>query len=105
MDLQNYPPLAIDSVHLIAEAERLAYADRARYAADSDFVDIPVAGLLDRHYLAARSRLLNVTQSLGVAQPGEPRHPQATQFGDDRALELPSTSHISIVDAQGTPWP
>ena len=104
-DLQNYPPLAIDSVHLIAEAERLAYADRARYAADSDFVDIPVAGLLDRHYLAARSRLLNVTQSLGIAQPGEPRHTQATQFGDDRALELPSTSHISIVDAQGTPWP
>ena len=100
-DLQSYPPLAIDSVHLIAEAERLAYADRARYAADSDFVDIPVAGLLDRHYLAARSRLLNVTQSLGIAQPGEPRHAQATQFGDDRALELPSTSHISIIDAQG----
>jgi gamma-glutamyltranspeptidase / glutathione hydrolase len=100
-DLQSYPPLAIDSVHLLAEAERLAYADRARYAADSDFVDIPVAGLLDRHYLAARSRLLNVTQSLGVAQPGEPRHAQATQFGNDRALELPSTSHISIIDAQG----
>ena len=100
-DLQSYPPLAVDSVHLIAEAERLAYADRARYAADSDFVDVPVAGLLDRHYLAARSRLISVMQSLGIAQPGEPRHTLATQFGDDRALELPSTSHISIVDAQG----
>jgi gamma-glutamyltranspeptidase/glutathione hydrolase len=100
-DLQPYAPLEVDSVHLIAEAERLAYADRARYAADSDFVDVPVAGLLDRSYLAARSQLISMTQSLGVAQPGEPGRTPAVQFGDDRALELPSTSHISIVDAQG----
>ena len=99
--LQHYQPLAVDSVHLIAEAERLAYADRARYAADSDFVDVPVAGLLDRHYLAARSQLISTMQSLRIAQPGEPHHTLATQFGDDRALELPSTSHISIVDSQG----
>jgi gamma-glutamyltranspeptidase/glutathione hydrolase len=100
-DLQQYPPLAVDSVHLIAEAGRLAYADRARYAADSDFVGVPVAGLLDRSYLAARRQLISSTQSLGVAQPGEPRDAPATQFGDDHALELPSTSHISIVDARG----
>jgi len=99
--LQHYQPLAVDSVHLIAEAERLAYADRARYTADNDLVDVPVAGLLDRRYLAARSRLLSMTQSLGIAQPGELHHAEATQFGDDHALELPSTSHISIVDAQG----
>ena len=100
-NLQHYPPLAVDSVHLIAEAGRLAYADRARYAADSDFVDVPVAGLLDRSYLAARRQLISMTQSLGVAQPGEPRYAPATQFGDDHARELPSTSHISIVDGQG----
>jgi gamma-glutamyltranspeptidase/glutathione hydrolase len=81
-DLQQYSPLAVDSVHLIAEAERLAYADRARYAADSDFVDVPVAGLLDRDYLAARHKLISMTQSLGVAQPGEPRYVPAMQFGD-----------------------
>jgi gamma-glutamyltranspeptidase/glutathione hydrolase len=100
-DLQRYQPLAADSVHLLAEAGRLAYADRARYAADSDFEDVPVAGLLDRPYLAARSRLIRMTQSLGSAQPGEPGHTKASQFGDDQALEWPSTSHISIVDAQG----
>jgi len=100
-DLQTYQPLAVDSVHLMAEAERLAYADRARYAADSDFVDVPVAALLDRRYLAARSQLINMTQSLGIARPGEPGHSRASQFGDDQALELPSTSHLSIVDAQG----
>jgi gamma-glutamyltranspeptidase / glutathione hydrolase len=99
--LQQYQPLAVDSVHLIAEAERLAYADRAHYAADSDFVDVPVAGLLDRRYLAARSRLLSMTQSLGIAPPGEPHHAKATQFGNGHACELPSTSHLSIVDAQG----
>ena len=100
-DLQQYPPLAVDSVHLIAEAGRLAYADRARYVADSDFVDVPVAGLLDRSYLAARSQLISMVQSLGTALPGEPHHASAAQFGDDRACELPSTSHISIVDTQG----
>jgi gamma-glutamyltranspeptidase / glutathione hydrolase len=100
-DLQPYPPLAVDSVHLIAEAGRLAYADRARYAADSDFVDVPVAGLLDHSYLVARSQLISMTQSLGVAPPGEPRYAPAIQYGDDHALEWPSTSHISIVDAQG----
>jgi gamma-glutamyltranspeptidase / glutathione hydrolase len=99
--LQQYQPLAVDSVHLIAEAERLAYADRAHYAADSDFVDVPVAGLLDRRYLAVRSRLLSMTQSVGIAQPGEPYHAKGTQCGDGHAFELPSTSHISIVDAQG----
>jgi gamma-glutamyltranspeptidase / glutathione hydrolase len=99
--LQQYQPLAVDSVHLIAEAERLAYADRTHYAADSDFVDVPVAGLLDRRYLAARSRLLSMTQSLGIAPPGEPHHAKATQFGNGHSCELPSTSHLSIVDAQG----
>jgi len=99
--LQQYQPLALDSVHLVAEAGRLAYADRARYAADSDFVDVPVAGLLDRNYLAARSRLISVTQSLGIAQPGEPRRARVARLGDDHALELPSTSHITIADAQG----
>jgi gamma-glutamyltranspeptidase/glutathione hydrolase len=85
----------------MAEAARLAYADRARYAADSDFVDVPVAGLLDRQYLEARSRLITMTRSLGIAPPGEPGHTRASQFGDAQALELPSTSHLSIVDAQG----
>jgi gamma-glutamyltranspeptidase/glutathione hydrolase len=97
----QYAPLAIDSVHLIAEAGRLAYADRARYAADSDFVEVPVARLLDRDYLAERSRLISLTQSLGTAPPGELHRAKVSQLGDDQALELPSTSHITIVDAQG----
>jgi gamma-glutamyltranspeptidase/glutathione hydrolase len=79
----------------------LAYADRARYAADSDFVEVPVAGLLDRRYLTARSQLISLTQSLGVAPPGAPPHTDPARLGDAQALEWPSTSHITIVDAQG----
>jgi gamma-glutamyltranspeptidase/glutathione hydrolase len=60
-----------------------------------------VVGLLDRRYLAARSRLISLTQSLGMAQPGEPPPARVTRWGDDQAPELPSTSHISVVDAQG----
>src|SRR5690606_8309062 len=48
------PPLA---VHLIAEAERLAYADRAQYLADSDYVPVPIKGLTDSAYLASRATL------------------------------------------------
>lgn len=100
-ELQQYAPLAVDSVHLFAEAGWLAYADRDRYAADGDMVAVAVAGLLDRAYLAARSQCIRLTQSLGVAPPGEPHGSQALCCGDDQALELPSASHISIVDAYG----
>ncbi|PWG67820.1 gamma-glutamyltransferase, partial [Enterobacter mori] len=46
------PPLA---VHLVAEAERLAYADRAQYLADSDYVPVPLKALTDSTYLASRA--------------------------------------------------
>lgn len=99
--LRHLQPLALDSVHLFAEAGRLAYADRAHYVADSDVVDVPVAALLDRTYLAARRALIRPTHSLGTALPGVPAQSDPRALGDDQALELPSTSHIAVVDAQG----
>ncbi|MBM3226954.1 MAG: gamma-glutamyltransferase [Candidatus Tectomicrobia bacterium] len=99
--LSQYAPLSVESVHLFTEAGRLAYADRARYAADSDFVAVPVDGLLDTAYLATRSQQISLAQTLGVAPAGEPRGASDPPGGDDRALELPSTSHIAVVDAQG----
>ncbi len=99
--LQQYQPLAVESAHLFAEAGRLAYADRARYVADSAYVPVPVAGLLDRQYLAARSRGISLEHTLGIALPGEPPGAEAATLGDSWAPELPSTSHLSIVDAQG----
>lgn len=86
------------AVHLYAEAARLAYADRARYVADPDFVDVP-AGLLDKRYIAQRARLIG-DKSMGKATPGKPSGANVG-WAEDETSELPSTSHISVVDAYG----
>jgi gamma-glutamyltranspeptidase/glutathione hydrolase len=91
-------PGSAAAVHLFSEAGRLAYADRDAYLADPDFVAAPLAALLDPRYLDRRARLVDSARSLGHAQPG--RLP-GTVFGVAPALELPSTSHLSVVDADG----
>ncbi|MGH7126046.1 MAG: gamma-glutamyltransferase [Stellaceae bacterium] len=100
-DLARLKPMSAESLHLFAEAARLAYADRDRYLADSDFVSVPLAGLIDRRYLAGRSRLIDLRQDHGRAEPGIPAASHASRFGDGASLDLPSTSHLSIVDATG----
>ncbi|ETX27209.1 gamma-glutamyltransferase [Roseivivax isoporae] len=87
---------------LIGDASRLAFADRGRYMADTDFVPMPTAGLVDPAYLATRSALIAGRDSaLEEATPGTPDWDHALVWGDDVSIELPSTSHISIVDAEG----
>src|SRR6185369_8110042 len=74
---------------------------REFYMADPDFASAP-AGLLDPGYLRERSRLIRPDESLGVAMPGvPPEEARKAARGHDSALELPSTSHISIVDREG----
>ncbi|MEY4728997.1 MAG: hypothetical protein RL020_155 [Pseudomonadota bacterium] len=99
-DLASMRRNSSSAVHLISEAGRLAYADRARYLADSDFVDVPVAALLEPNYLTQRAALIQVEKSMGVAQPGE-LSAEKISLADDNALEFNSTSHISIVDGAG----
>jgi gamma-glutamyltranspeptidase/glutathione hydrolase len=85
--------------HLLAESERLAYADRDMYVADPDFVDVPVAGLLDPAYLASRSALISEDRSLAVIEPGKPEGAPTRQrapFKDD-----PGTTDLAAADAQG----
>ena len=86
---------------LIGDASRLAFADRGRYMADSDFVPMPTRGLVDPAYLAERSGLLSGDDALPEVAPGTPAFDHALLFADDASLELPSTSHFVIVDAQG----
>ena len=95
------PSDPIRAAHLIAEAERLAYADRERYLADSDFVVVPLAGLISPEYLATRAALVQPDRSLGRALPGSPPGAPLAELADDASPELPSTSHLSIVDAEG----
>lgn len=90
-----------ESWRLIGDASRLAFADRGRYMADSDFVPMPTKGLLDDGYLAKRARLLSGDAALETVTAGMPKWDHTLLLADGEAIELPSTSHISIVDAYG----
>jgi gamma-glutamyltranspeptidase / glutathione hydrolase len=107
--LQHFPPRDLDlpavpAEHLFTAAAKLAFADRNRYLADTDFVPAPIAGLLDQHYLARRARRIDLAHASGhPAAPGVP--PGGAKWhadlGDDASLELPSTSDLAIVDRWG----
>jgi gamma-glutamyltranspeptidase/glutathione hydrolase len=94
-------PMDANVLRLIGDASRLAFADRGRYVADSDYVPVPVKGLLDPAYLTERARLLAGDDALPEVSPGTPSFDHALNWADDMAIELPSTSHISIVDSMG----
>jgi gamma-glutamyltranspeptidase/glutathione hydrolase len=100
-DLKASGPNAPESWQIIGDASRLAFADRERYMADADFVPMPTKGLVDAAYLAERAKLVTQGQRLAEAKPGDPKWTHARLWADDEALELPSTSHVSIVDGDG----
>lgn len=100
-DLRKLGPQNPESWRLIGDASRLAFADRGRYMADSDYVPMPTKGLLDPAYLAKRAALLDRKTALETADPGSPDWDHAQLWADDEAIEFPSTSHISIVDSFG----
>ena len=100
-DLSAMGPDNPHSWRLIGDASRLAFADRGRYMADSDFVPVPVKGLLKSSYLSDRAEQLNRETALSEALPGKPDYDHALIWADDDAVELPSTTHISIVDRYG----
>ena len=89
-DIWRDPPNSLRVLHLIAEASRLAFADRDRYVADPAFVPVPVAGLISPAYIAERRLLISPDRSMGTVGPGLP--PGYVERG---------TSHISIVDRWG----
>ncbi len=100
-DLGKLAPGSVEAEHLFIEAARLAYADRALYMADADFVAVPAAGLIDRGYLEQRGRSIDPEASMGKATAGRPPEKKTGRRAPGDALELPSTSHISIVDSYG----
>nr|WP_197517965.1 gamma-glutamyltransferase family protein [Mycobacterium sp. E796] len=105
----DYPPANVDlnggrpsvmGVHLVSEAERLAYADRDKYVADPDFVGMPggaLSALIDPGYLAGRAALISTQRSMGSARPGD--------FGAPTGVAPPGTehgtSHVSVIDSYG----
>ncbi len=101
-DLGQKPSDAMSgrAMHLIAEAEKLAYADRDRYVADPAFVTVPT-GLLDRAYLETRRTLIDPARAMPPPPPGTPPGILRQSFGVDATLESAGTSHISVIDRDG----
>lgn len=103
VDLAGMGPESATTWQMIGDASRLAFADRGRYMADADFVPMPKTGLVDPDYLSERAGLLTEGAALteDAVVPGAPDWDHAQLWADDISLELPSTSHISIVDSYG----
>lgn len=101
-DLATLGPDDPQALRIIGDATRLAFADRGRYMADSDFVDMP-GGLADPGYLKERAKLINRPDALekDMVNPGEPPWKKAELRIDGIDASLPSTSHFVVVDRQG----
>jgi len=84
--------------YLFAEASRIMYADRDQYVGDPAFVSVPVAGMLDPAYVAARARLIGASAG-PPPLPGTP--PGAPAVARDRTAEPAGTSHFIVRDAAG----
>ncbi|MDX1633085.1 MAG: gamma-glutamyltransferase [Marinobacter sp.] len=101
-DLAALTPGSAEAIHLIAEASRLAFADRFQYVGDPAFVDVPSQPLVSEPYLAARGALIDPTRAMAEVHPGEPGGPV---FLEDEPVpvekETTGTSHFNIVDQQG----
>ncbi|MBC7604948.1 MAG: gamma-glutamyltransferase family protein, partial [Ramlibacter sp.] len=91
---------SMDAVHVISEAQRLAYADRNRYVADTDYIPLPgqgVSTMIDKTYLKSRASLISMSSSLGTAPAG---NLGSVPLGMS-ATEGKGTTHLSIVDKYG----
>lgn len=95
--LAQYEPNSERAIHYFTQASRLAFADRNVYMGDPDFAYIPTQELLEADYIRQRSALITEKDTPAVA--GEPKEKLA--YAQDDAYELPSTSHVSIVDSTG----
>ena len=98
-DLSGLEPLDNYVVHLFTQAGRLAFADRNQYVADTDFITVPVAGMLDKEYLAERASEIT-GMDMGTALPGVPPG-EFDPYSPDTTAKLSGTSHVSIVDRYG----
>lgn len=103
-DIGNLDALSPDGIQLFTEAMRLAFADRNRFLADIDFVDVPLTEMLAPAYLRDRAALMDLGDAEKVPQqPGNPMQDQAFVPGAlDESLELPSTTHLVAVDRNGS---
>ncbi|HEA15621.1 MAG TPA: gamma-glutamyltransferase [Pseudoalteromonas prydzensis] len=96
-NMAQFQPNSAQALHYFSQASRLAFADRNVYMGDPDFADIPTTELLDKRYVAQRAKLISERDQ--KAEAGQPR--PLLSYAQDDAYELPSTTHVSIVDSEG----
>jgi gamma-glutamyltranspeptidase/glutathione hydrolase len=98
-DLARLGPDNPTAWHLFAESSRLAFADRATYGGDADFVPVPTAGLTSDAYLKARGSLIRANARMASAEAGRPAG--ALAFTPGPGNEVPATTHFAAADANG----
>ena len=91
-DLQKMEASSSDRYHLMAEAMRRAFADRAEYMGDSDFVKVPVQGLIDKSYAATLRATINTDRASTSTE---------VRAGRPAGYESDETTHFTVVDPQG----
>jgi len=99
-DLKALGPDSPTFWHLFLESQRVAYADRALYIGDADFVPVPVEGLVDPAYLAKRSALIDPAKAIANVEAGKPAGADMALAPGDRPYEN-GTTHFSVVDKNG----
>ncbi|MFZ4404913.1 MAG: gamma-glutamyltransferase, partial [Pseudobdellovibrionaceae bacterium] len=99
------PPLDLHSnptwAHAYLEAQKLAYADRNKYLADADFVNIPMQGLLADDFIIGRAKKINLEKVETAVAPAGDLLDQSSLWALQPTTEKMSTSQISVIDAQG----
>ena len=98
-DIEKLDPESKEMVHLFSEVSRLAYADRAYYMADPDFINIPSDELLNDKYIDKRRMLIDLNKAAKIVRNGNPF--ENTDFGKNVDISKPSTSHFVIIDEEG----
>lgn len=102
-DLRSMGCSSAEAVHLMVEAKRLAFADRERYLADPEWVDVPVEGLLDRAYTRERAAMIDPRRAAVAVPPGNPLcHQSGGGAGPRRSsAEREDTTCFCVVDGEG----
>ncbi|MEM7420269.1 MAG: gamma-glutamyltransferase [Pseudomonadota bacterium] len=98
-DLSKYLPDSVEFANLYTQASAMSYADRENFIADSDFTNLPFAAMINTAYLERRAQNIDVDKKWRRARAGNPYAEANVALGT--SMELPNTSHVSIVDKEG----
>jgi gamma-glutamyltranspeptidase/glutathione hydrolase len=98
-NLSKYKPTSFEAIHIISEATRLAYADRNYYISDSE--NVLIKELLNKNYLKNRSNLIKMDSTIKNVKPGQFKHNLSKRLVLFDSKELPSTTHLSVIDSEG----